>query len=381
MNSNKVLRQITYEIYKSRPAIPAKMRTNYRIERVNGGFLCDLWFLTQGCRHDAAGGCVMCNYGKNDGCVEWDRILQELRKVVNELPWEFEDFLLTSSGSLLDVGEVTPAMRSDLSVLLKPVRTKRFIVETRADTITDSGLAFVKSIMPQAETYIEIGVEASDDWVLKYCVNKGSEFKQFQNAVKKIHQKGMFVTANIGLGFPFMSERAAINCAVRSICDVRKAGADSVVLFPYHIKKGTLLDVMYQNKMYQCVSLWALVEVLKHFSEEELKFIQISWYKDYFGEKHSYIYQSPGTCSKCAKEVMDEMDRYRDRQAFASVRKLTDYPCQCREEWRKRMLEQPPEIQIEKVKEDYRKLAKIYKIDADILEKEFHNMEQEFVRR
>ena len=46
MNTNNVLRQITYEIYKQRPVMPEKMRTNYRIERANGGLLCDLWFLT-----------------------------------------------------------------------------------------------------------------------------------------------------------------------------------------------------------------------------------------------------------------------------------------------------------------------------------------------
>lgn len=381
MNNNKILKRITYDIYKSRPPMPVKMRTNYRIERVNGGLLCDLWFLTVGCMHDAGGGCVMCNYGKNSGCVEWNRILQELQNVVTKLPWKFEDFLLTSSGSLLDEREVTAAMRDDLTALLKSVRTKRFIVETRADTITDSGLEFVKNAMPQAETYIEIGVESSDDWVLKYCVNKGTDFERFKQAAKRIHQKGMLVTANIGLGFPFMSERAAVNHTVRSIRDARKAGADSVVLFPYHVKRGTLLDVMYRNQMYQCVSLWALAEVLENFSEEELKYIQISWYKDYFGEQQSYIYRSPQTCPECRKDVMAQLDRYRDSQAYSDVRELSEISCHCREEWKRQIKMQAADIQIERVKEDYRKLAGIYKIDRDALEEGLSHMEQEFMRR
>ena len=107
MNTNNVLRQITYEIYKQRPVMPEKMRTNYRIERANGGLLCDLWFLTVGCIHDAQGGCVMCNYGKGSGAVYWDKILGELKRIMKRLTLEFEDFLLTPSGSMLDEREVS----------------------------------------------------------------------------------------------------------------------------------------------------------------------------------------------------------------------------------------------------------------------------------
>ena len=82
MRNNLVLKAFTQAAYRSRPDSAPERRVNYRLERVNGGLLCDLWFLTTGCRHDAEGGCVMCNYGK--GCSrisEWeeDSILARLR--------------------------------------------------------------------------------------------------------------------------------------------------------------------------------------------------------------------------------------------------------------------------------------------------------------
>ena len=200
MNTNNVLRQITYEIYKQRPIMPEKMRTNYRIERANGGLLCDLWFLTVGCIHDAQGGCVMCNYGKGSGAVHWDKILGELKRILERLTLEFEDFLLTPSGSMLDEREVSRSMREDLCRILKGVKTKRFIIESRADTISAEGLEFVKKAVPDAEKYIEIGVESSDNWILKHCINKNTTYEMFQEAVRKIHDAGMYVTANIGLG-------------------------------------------------------------------------------------------------------------------------------------------------------------------------------------
>ena len=379
MNVNNVLRQITYEIYRQRPVVSEKMRTNYRIERANGGLLCDLWFLTVGCVHDAQGGCVMCNYGKGSREVRWDEILDELKQIVEKLPWEFEDFLLTPSGSMLDEREVSKEMRSDLIEILKKVRTKRIIIESRVDTLTEDGLAFMKEAVPEAEKYIEIGVESSSNWILRNCINKNIAYEEFRKAVRKIHEAGMYVTANIGLGYPFMSERAAINSTVCSIKDVLRDGADSVVLFPYHIKRGTLLNILFDNKMYRCVSFWALAEVLEKFSETELGKIQISWYKDYFGKERSFIRESPGTCPKCEKNVLKELDAYRESQDSGIIKRLVEYPCSCHEEWRKKLEKESEAIEIERVAKEYRRLAGPYKVDQRLLERELDIMRDEYI--
>ena len=111
---NQVLKKITKKIYDMRPQMPPDKRTHYRIERANGGLLCDLWFLTRGCMHDAGGGCTMCNYGKASDVIEQERMLAELHSLVRRFPWEFEDFLLTPSGSMLDEREVPEALREKL---------------------------------------------------------------------------------------------------------------------------------------------------------------------------------------------------------------------------------------------------------------------------
>lgn len=323
----------------------------------------------------------MCNYGKGSGAVHWNKILGELKEIVKCLPWEFEDFLLTPSGSMLDEREVSKSMREDLCKILKGIKTKRFIIETRADTISEEGLDFVKKAVPDAEKYIEIGVESSDNWILKHCINKNTTYGVFQEAARKIHDAGMYVTANIGLGYPFMSEKAAVVNTVHSIRDALNDGADSVVLFPYHIKKGTLLHVLYENGMYSCVSYWSLIEVLGHFSEPELSRIQISWYKDYFGEEKSYICSSPSTCPNCKREVLKALDEYRETQNSEIIRRLREYPCFCHEEWKRQMNEENGWIDIERTEADYRKLADIYQTDRQLLEQEIGIMKEEFMRR
>lgn len=380
MKYNLLLKKFAYEAYRARPVLPPSQRTNYRIERVNGGLLCDLWFLTAGCTHDASGGCVMCNYGKNNAPVtqaEEDRILEELRRIVSKLPWDFEDFLLTSSGSLLDPREVSPRMREGLLDILKPVRAKRLIIETRAETVTDEGLRFLKQFAPGNEKYVEIGLESSNDWVLQHCLNKGSFFADFCGAVQRIHAHGLCVTANVGLGFPFMSERASIEHAAQSVRDAFQVGADSVVLLPYHVKQGTLMDVMFRHGMYQCVSLWSLVEVLHRFPEEADR-LQISWYKDYFGPEYSFIRSSPRTCPSCAGDVMEELDRYRNDPCRARIDHLSEYPCVCHEAWQMAMDAQQPEVDLRRVEALYRRLAEVISVEPSLLERELSRLKHEY---
>ena len=93
----------------------------------------------------------MCNYGKHTGRVDEEQILCDLQDIVSKLPFEFGDFLLTSSGSLLDEREVPDRMRKRLLSILKDIRAKRVVIETRADTVTDTGLEFVKKLIPNSE--------------------------------------------------------------------------------------------------------------------------------------------------------------------------------------------------------------------------------------
>lgn len=371
---NQVLKKITKKIYDMRPQMPPDKRTHYRIERANGGLLCDLWFLTRGCMHDAGGGCTMCNYGKASDVIEQERMLAELHSLVRRFPWEFEDFLLTPSGSMLDEREVPEALREKLKTILKAVKARRFIIETRADAVSEKGLEFLRTAMPSAEPYVEIGYESGDDWILRNCINKGTDTAAFERAAHLIHQAGAKVTANIAVGIPFFSERASVNEAVSSIKKAFMQGADSVVLFPYHVKHGTLLEVMYQKGWYRCVSLWALPEVLSRFPDKILEQIQISWYKDYFGADRSHIFVSPHTCEACRKDVLGLLDAYREEPSAANVAQLMAYTCACRERWRDGLQKQAEGIEWEKTEAIYRALAEMYGIDSQILEEELSVM-------
>ena len=380
-NTNMALKSFCQQTRANRRQMPIEQRVKTRVEHVGNGVFCNLWFLTTGCLHDAKGGCVMCNYGSNNApfCeTDEDALLSEIELNLNTLPKRIDDLLFSPSGSILDLHEVSESFRKKLLTLSGRLRADRVLFETRADTIDENGLEFLRELSPESDRFIEIGLESSNDWILKHCLNKGATFESFCRAVDLAHRNGFRIIANVGLGYPFMSERASIKYSVQAVFDALNAGADSVVLFPYHIKHATLLSALHELKLYHCVSLWSLVDALIK-SKVDSRRIQISWYKDYYGKDFSDIIVSPTTCQYCKKTMMDSLDEFRNHPSEQLLNQIMDSTCNCKDSWQNRLNNQQPDIDVDYVEKVYRSLAEAFPLSNDLLEKEIATMRREFV--
>lgn len=369
---NPVLRQIAAEIYRGRTPLPTDTLTNVRVERVRDRAFCEVWFMTPGCSHDASGGCTMCNYGK--GCaVTPERLLDRLRTEVQMLPHQLQELIVTPTGSMLDEREVSAELREQILRLLWETKCYDFFVETRVDTITPEKLASLKRHVRAERINIEIGVECCQDWVLRNCVNKNMTCADIGTAIEQIHDAGMYVCANVGIGVPFLNERCSIELAKRSIHQLFASGVDYAVLFPYHVKPGTLSAWLWERQLYQCCSLWAIPEVLSDFTAEDLERIQISWYRNYY-QQEGKVLASPGCASDCMKDVLSLLDQYRNCPSAASLEPLLTFSGGDREAWRQTLSNQPRGINFYEIQEKYRLLAKHFNIPEPALEAELDYM-------
>lgn len=369
---NPILRRIMAEIYQKRAPLPRGSLTNVRVERVQDQAFCEIWFMTPGCSHDALGGCTMCNYGK--GCAApAEEVLNALRLRVEALPHRLQELIVTPTGSMLDEREVPAALREQIFQLLRRTECRDFFVETRADTITPEKLASLKRCVRAERLHVEIGVECCQDWVLRNCVNKNMRYGELEAAVELIHDAQMYVCANVGIGIPFLSERCGIALAKRSIHQLFAAGVDYAVLFPYHVKPGTLSAWLWERQLYQCCSLWAVVEVLSDFTAEELERIQISWYRNYY-EQEGKVLASPGTAPGCMEQVLSLLDQYKNHPCAASLAPLQAFSGGDREAWRRKLLSQPEGIDFYEVQEDYRLLASCFGVPPSALDAELAYM-------
>lgn len=371
---NPILKTVMQKIYAERTSFSVEYLVSSRIERINDKCFCQLFFLSKGCSHDLQGGCTMCNYGYGKSRqVNTGAMLEEMRSAVEILPEELQEIVVGPIGSMFDDEEVEPDVRKRIFELLSSVTAEEFTCETRVDTITEEKLqCFRKSIRANKLT-LEIGVETVDPWCLRNCVNKNLSFEQTIQAVQIIHKAGLHVCANVGVGQPFINDKYSAYLAIQTIRKLLELDVDCIVLFIYNIRPGTLLEWLYEQHLYDCTSLWIIPEVLSAFSPDELRKIQISWYRNYYNSDTKII-QMPHLCPKCHESVLKLFDDYRNNPSNDTLKPIIEYQCDCKEIWQQRYQNQLCSVDFDHVSDTYTRMADYFSISDTLLEKELHYM-------
>ena len=371
---NPILRKIMQKVYHDRMALSSDILTHVRMEIVNDKSFCEVWFMTKGCSHDAKGGCTMCNYGK--GCeVEERKVLEELKLRLSDLPTELEELIVTPTGSMLDDEEVPVSMRKAIFELLKNTQCENFYIETRVDSITEEKLKLLKESVRAGKIYVEVGVECADDWVLRNLVNKNMTLQDLRKSVRMIHKAGMYVCGNVGIGIPFLNERTNLTLAVSSVRKLLDMGMDSIVLFPYHVKPGTLSFRLWERGLYECCSLWGIPEVLNHFDSEELQRIHISWYRNYYTDKKK-ILCSPRVAREDIEQILVLLDKYKNHPGKEALSALMRYESADRDNWREKLRDEKESIDLETVRGIYGLLCEEFGISSEEMDCEWNSMKR-----
>lgn len=335
---NLFLDQIGQHFHRQRPRIPEGLNKTVHIEREGDLSFVNLRFRSRGCHHNYLGGCTMCDYWVGEK-VDVAQMVEFGREALSALDFAPGLLVFGPSGSMFDDWEVPPEARKELFRILRTVSASVYIFFSRADTITEEKLADMVQNLGPAQVSIEMGLETADSWKLKFCVNKAMSLERFATTVQLIKRFGLYSTAYILLGVPFLTTQEMIEDTIFSISWAFGQGVDYCVVFPVHIKPWTIMYWLYEHGMFQPVSLWALVEVLSRFTPEELKRIGISWYSPCFDRFHpgySVPPIRPTTCPSCYDRVISILDKYRfaaDR--YQIIKELDGIECSCRDFWRK----------------------------------------------
>lgn len=340
---NSFLDQVCAQLKEERAPGTDKLNYTLRVEEIAGAPFVTLWFRTRGCRHDASGGCTMCNYGISSP-VTTEQMVEYVHAGLSTIPENQNLTLLVSpSGSMLDDWEVPEDARANIFRLVNACPGRTYLCETRAETVTEQRVRQLAQLITTKVPCVEMGLESADPWIMRYCINKKLAPNLFVHSTELLHKYGVRAVANILVGAPFLSPREAIDDAVRTVEWAIAQGVDNCVLFPVHVKQWTLVEWLWRHGYYSPPSLWSLIEVLARVGPTHSSRTTISWYKIYsekvaWGEldpavEWGYLL-SPTSCPRCRATIMQLLDEYRDTNSYDVVRKLTSIECECKDIWR-----------------------------------------------
>ena len=285
---------------------------------------------TKGCHWWWSSGCTFCGYFNDTrDDIEGPQLLTQWEWALDRDDMDSIGMLkVYTSGSLLEDREI--AVEAQARILADAHRLgMHLIVESRTEQLTPEKLAWATTHNPSFT--VAIGLEAHDDEVLRFHVNKGFSVAQWERAVANLRGAGLGVKTYLILKPPFMSEGDALDHGVRWIEAVAEA-SDEVSVNPMNIQKGTVIDRLFRAREYRPPWLWTLVEMIERAhavvrpggaAEAVTRLIV---HPTAGGQR-----RGAHNCGQCDREVVAAIERY---SVSADVGEFAGLDCECKARWR-----------------------------------------------
>ena len=281
---------------------------------------------SKGCAWWWKSGCTFCGYfndvrddvSAEDMFSQWEFA----KKTTNQ----FEDCGMVkvyTSGTFFEDRENPPEWQ-DLVLRETAQMGLHLVVEAQAQMCTPEKISWVAERHPGCT--VAIGLEAYDDRVLRFHVNKGFTKKQWHSAVQMLRDNNLRVKTYLLFKPPFMSEGDALVHTTSWLTKVAPY-SDEVSVNPMNIQKNTIVDRLFRNKEYRPPWLWSLVEMILR-SHENL------------GDDSCRIIVHPTAggkirgahnCGECDSEVVAAIERY---SVSGDTEEFSNLACSCKSHWR-----------------------------------------------
>ena len=281
---------------------------------------------TRGCAWWWKSGCTFCGYF-ND--VRDDVTAEDLFEQWDEAKRQTNDFegcsmiKVYTSGTFFEDTE-NPVEWQDHVLRETYSLGLHLVVEAQAHLCQPEKMEWLAERHPGAT--IAIGLEAYDDSVLRFHVNKGFTTKVWRKAVTNLRSNGLRVKTYLIFKPPFMSEGDALEHTSSWLVDVAPL-SDEVSINPMNIQNRTIVDRLFRNREYRPPWLWSLVEMILRTHESTSG-----------DNARVIVHPTAGgkirgshNCGSCDEQVVASIERYSVSRDLSEFKGLD---CDCKAIWK-----------------------------------------------
>ena len=315
------LQQLVKDERRPRNFDPREYISTWTEKDLHHGKVVDAWviiFRTRGCYWARASGCSMCGY-VNDVAQEVAPadILHQLDTVLQK--HESQPMVkVYTSGNFFDDHEVSPEVRDKILDGLGD-RCDKVIVETLSHLLRTEQVEQAMNHVDELE--IALGLESTNDRVLRHAVNKVWGLKEHAHAAQLAHATGATVKTYLLIKPPFLTEREAIEDAVRSGHEADPY-SDTVSFNPVNVQSRTIVDRLFRRGEYRPPWLWSVVEVLKRTRDLRA---HVKSHPTAGG-----MVRGAHNCGSCDRKVVNAIEEF----SLGLRREFDDLSCACKDVWR-----------------------------------------------
>ena len=280
-------------------------------------------FKTKGCSWALESGCSMCGYFNDSAWRDITNkdLLSQFEVAMEK--YKGERFVkIFTSGSFLDDQEIPAVVQKKILKKLYETADK-VSVESRPEYITAEKISEIKDLYKNKIFEIGIGLETADDEIREKIINKGFTFNEYKKATDVMKKNNVKIKTYVLIKPPFLSEKQAIEDAIKTVEKIKNI-TDIVSFNPVNIQRNTVVNYLWQRKMYRPPWLFSLVEILKK-SKEIAKDVRIKC--DIVGGGNI---RGAHNCRECDKQFLKAIS---DFSLSQDARVFDDLRCSCHDKW------------------------------------------------
>ncbi len=135
-------------------------------------------------------------------------------------------------------------------------------IGTRPDCVNESILNLLENFAKKYLIWVEYGLQSINDGTLN-LINRGHDFRCFEDAVSLTKNRGIKICAHIILGLPGENK----NDMLASARILSQMGIDGIKLHLLYVIKGTKLETMYDKGQYRCLEQKEYVDTICDYLE------------------------------------------------------------------------------------------------------------------
>ncbi len=215
-------------------------------------------FRTRGCSWYNFTSCTMCGYFNDVSLsVTQEDLMKQIDRVNSGLG-DVKVLKVFTSGSFLDAQEVPVPVREYFFDALAG-KVEKFLIESRTEYLNAKNLS--DSMDSSLNVRIAIGLESSNDDLIKNSINKGSTFSKFVDSATTARKLGYEVRTYLLFKPPFLSELRSMKDTMQSIRDAAPY-SDDISINPMNIQKHTLVEYLWKKGLYRPPRLWSVAKLL-----------------------------------------------------------------------------------------------------------------------
>ncbi len=215
---------------------------------LNAGFTCPNY---------KNGGCIYCSHGSGNNYQEMDLVEQfNLVKIPLERKWPNSKYIAYFQANTNTYAPLSVLKEKYEQVLIIP-NVYGLDIATRSDALSEEILDYLSELNKRTFLIVELGLQSMHEDTLKF-IRRGHDLKSFEEAVKKLKERNIFVVVHIINGLPYETKEMMIE----TVKYLNTLGIDGIKIHMLYISTGTPIALIYKERAFHLLTKEEYIDIV-----------------------------------------------------------------------------------------------------------------------